>query len=167
MGSGNNSNNDKDHNILDQTREFIHETVKTQERREQEKPLTEKVKEKMPDSAEEAGADVGKFFDDLGTSAKKKFNQRVDEGTEREKSGENEKEEEDQEKKNIVDATKEKIHDIRETVYDATKSKEEKEAEEEAEKPLVDKIKDFPPSNLKKYHENKKDDDVEPAVLLD
>ena len=113
--------------VVDKAREFIHEAVKTPEMREEERrqnmTIPEKISEAMPNSPAEAAETVRSSFNAAVGDIKKNFKERLDEGTE------------NTNKINYTDPAAEKekkfqpITDIREKIYDATKSEEERKAE--------------------------------------
>jgi gas vesicle protein len=49
--------------IINQAREFVHNTLQTEQERQAEKPLVDKIEESMPSNAAEAGASVGRSID--------------------------------------------------------------------------------------------------------
>lgn len=128
--------------ILSKAREYIHETVKTDAIREQEKPVTEKISEAVPSSLDEAvnGAKglVQAAYDDVTT----KFQERLDEDR---PAGEKVVVK-DPEPKGLVGKTKDQVTNLREKIYDITKSEEEKKADEWNSKSLAEKMADMAPT---------------------
>lgn len=144
MGSDNDNNG-----IVDKTREFIHETVKTDEQRQAEKPIMEKIKDKVPSNAEEAGAGVGGAIDGVVNDFTTKFQERLDEDRpEGEKLAHK-----DEKNKGLLGATQDKIKDVRETIYDKTKSEEEKRMD----KPFLERVTEV---------REAKDGKTEPAIMM-
>ncbi|CAJ1932960.1 unnamed protein product [Cylindrotheca closterium] len=58
---------------MDTARAKIHEATKTEEQKEAEKSITDKVGEALPDSAEEAGSKLGSAIDSGVQQAKDAF----------------------------------------------------------------------------------------------
>jgi len=128
-------------NIASQTREYIHETVKTQEQRDAEKEAEKPWTEKIPEFASQVGQRMKeKAAEDAGVAGK-------------EGGGGEEQQQQQKEKPNmlglgtIVDATKSTIDQTRTTIYNATKSQEEIEKEKEAQKTMTEKVKDRLPGS--------------------
>jgi len=65
-------NENESKNVIDKAKEFIHDTVKTDQQRQAEKPVHEQVADKMPGSAKEAGANLDKAVSDAKKDQKDK-----------------------------------------------------------------------------------------------
>ena len=113
--------NQNDNGILSQAREFVHDKVRTEARKEEEKSYTEKA------------VDTACAFKD---DVVERFNERIDEGTVRAERHEADSTSEN--KPGLMAPVKEQVNSLRENIYDATKSKAEKEADREAEKPILE-----------------------------
>lgn len=161
------TNTEDNGSLLDHARDYIHEKVKTQEQRDAERPVTEKIKDNFPNSAEDAGSTLGKKIDNIATDFKEKFNERLDEGTERaqQHTDETKREEDFNVFTDAAHASKEKIHDVRESIFDATKTPAEKDQEAFLEKPLHEKLKEMP-HRMAEVEESKKDDTMPPFAQL-
>ena len=144
----NNDNNCK--GLLSQAREYIHEAVKTDEIRLEERPISEKIVELVPTSTTEITESIQNAFDDI----KDKFSARLDEGTEREFARQNES------NFRPIETIKDQVKSARETIYEATKSQEQKEVEAFQQKPFFDKLQVIQESAAR-------DDLTPPDLLLD
>ena len=152
MSSINNNNNNNSQqsssnnsSILRSAREYIHEKVKTDEIREAEKSPFEKVKESLPSSVHEAGEKAKGAVDSGVQSFKDGFQERLNENSAGDKIRDSSTEPSMNEQQpgpisKAKDATLGTVTNLREKIYDATKSAEERKAEEEAKKPLPTQI---------------------------
>jgi hypothetical protein len=130
--------------IVDKARNFVHETVKTPERREEERQenmtLGEKIHESMPGSTKDAADRTRETLESAVQNVKDNFQDRLDEG----KNDDNRIQYTDP-KAEEVEQQKEKsfqpIKDLREKVYDATKSEAERKADQKAEMGVMGQIK--------------------------
>ena len=113
-------------NILSQAREYIHESVKTDARAEAEKTPIDKVKESFPNDTAEVVEMITDGVSGFIDKTKNDFESRLNEGTDREIQ----KQAEDGTPGFLgtaKDTVKGKVDDLRENIYDFTKSKAEKE----------------------------------------
>ena len=109
--------------ILAKTRDYIHEKAATDQQLMKEKPYVEQIKSSIPTSTDEAA----KKLDDTVGDIKKKFNERLDEGT-------------DRVPKHLQKAEEQKPGLIRTKLYEATKSPEVKQREEFRQKPVMEQL---------------------------
>lgn len=109
--------------IFAKTRDLIHEKVATNQQLMSEKPYVEQVKSSIPGSTDEA---VQKFDAAVG-DVKKKFTERLDEGT-------------DRVPKHIQKAEERQPGLVRTKLYEATKSPEVKQREEFRQKPIMEQL---------------------------
>ena len=114
--------------LIDQAKNMIHETVKTDEQRQAEqanKPIAEKIQDNMPGSATEAGAKL----DAAASNAKA---QAEDAASKAQETAEEKRAQVDKAGSNLIDdikgglgdlqnATGQKIKEVREQIADATK----------------------------------------------
>lgn len=133
--------NDNNKNIVDKARDFVHEKVAKDEELRQERPVDEKLMDKVPKDTQELGSKVAQTARNAKDNLKEKFNERLDEGTEREKNHEQNQNTE----QNPV------LETARKTLYEKTKSPETKEREDYEQAPLTEKIE-----KLKGDHVTKK-----------
>lgn len=145
MSPNNNKNNENSTGIIDQAREFIHENVKTQEQRDAEKSVTEKMKNKIPESAEETGSAVGKTIDSGIQTFKDGFAERLAEDSDGNKIRETNQDDPCDSPgllSSAMQKTKDGVQNAREHIYNVTKSEQEKEADRQAEMSILDKVKE-------------------------
>lgn len=140
--------------LMEKVRDTIHEKVATKEQLYDEKPRVEKLKETMPSDTKEAvdmaKSGVTSAIDDV----KEKFNERIDEGTPREQlHHENKKDGSD---KGLL---QKQIGEVKNSIYEATKSPDVKEREEFEKMPIVDR--------LKHLHEKSAGGSPDAAIILD
>jgi len=151
--SSNNDQNVNEKNLLSKAREYIHEAVKTDEQREAEKSTLEKMKESVPSSASEAVEKAKETINTGIASTKKGFEERLNENS----AGEPIRKLSEEAKPGLIEKTKQAtVHSVtglREKIYDVTKSKEEKEAEEFAAKPFTEKVSETVESQLQEAKE--------------
>ena len=114
---------DQGKGIFAKTRDYIHKKAATDEQLLNEKPFSDQIKTKIPSSTHEAAQKVDGVIDDV----KKKFAERLDEGT-------------DRVPKHIQQTEAKEPGLVRSTLYEATKSPEVKQREEFREKPLMEQL---------------------------
>jgi uncharacterized caspase-like protein len=128
--------------ILDKTRQFIHEKVKTPELREEERQqnmtFTDKIAESLPDSPSQAVDMARDSFHAAVEDVKKNFNDRLEEGKQDDNRIQHNTDSADQKEKK---SSFQPIKGLREKIYDATKSEEERKAEEKAALGVLGQIK--------------------------
>ena len=129
MSTTNTNDINQQKNILEKTRDFIHQKVATEDQLLQEKPYSEQVLKTVPTTTDQVALKV----DEDIQNTKKKFNERLDEGTDRVPKH---IQKEQQESAGVVHAVKNKINE-------ATKSPDVKQREEFREKSLTEKIQDL------------------------
>jgi hypothetical protein len=140
----NSSHHHNNGSIVDQIKIFTHEAVKTDEQLlaeiDAQKTFTQKGREFL---VTENAAEASAKLDAVATDIKTKFQERLDEGTER---AVRRKEKEEQLQNNNNNNKFDPIGDARQAIYDMTKSAEEVEAEKKGNmgfmETLEDKIKE-------------------------
>jgi hypothetical protein len=110
--------------ILDKTRDMIHEKVASDDQLLNEKPTPDQLREKMPNNQHE----IAEAIDNTIDSVKARFNERLDEGTER---ADNHKQESSG--PGLIGGVKNKI-------YEATKAPDVKEREEFRDSSVTEKL---------------------------
>ena len=109
--------------IFAKTRDFIHEKTATDQQLMNEKPYVEQIKSSLPGSTDEAA----QKFDAAVGDIKKKFTERLDEGT-------------DRVPKHVQKAEEKQPGLVRTKLYEATKSPEVKQREEFRQKPIMEQL---------------------------
>jgi hypothetical protein len=129
----NTANNDKK-GILEKTRDYIHQKVATDDQLLQEKPMSEQIKAKLPNNSKDAAETIDSTISAVMSDVKTKFNERLDEGTER---AEQRKQKEQQSGPGVIGK---KVEGVKSKLYEATKPPEVKTREEFREKPFAEKV---------------------------
>ena len=113
--------------VLAKSRDYIHQTVATEDQLMDEKPFSEQVKAKIPADTTEAAEKLDSTVSAMYNDVKEKFNERIDEGTKRME-------------KHEKDDGNTSSGGIKQKIYEATKSPEVKAREEFRQKPLMEKV---------------------------
>ena len=137
---------DKTKEGFDNARGFIHEHTKSEEQREAEKPIGQKINEATPNSAEEAGSAIGEKLD----QGANKITEMVNHAKEQAPEPSHEKDGLDKFSDKVTDKAKEGFHNVRDFVNEHTKSPEQREAD----KPIGQKI-DEGAQDMKKWIDEK------------
>lgn len=138
-------------NIVDKARDFVHEKVATKEQLQKEKPMDEKVKDAIPKDTQDLTNKVGNVLQNTKNDIKERFNERLDEGTEREQQR-------NQDDRNML---QKKVDNVKDKVYDATKSPSLKEREEFQQADLMKKL-----DMMQSMDNEKKKDSVPFATMM-
>ena len=147
----NSNTNTNQQGIFDQARDFVHEKVATDEQLQQEKPMDKKIQEAIPKDPKDAVDKVGNVLQNTKQDIQEKFNERLDEGTER---AQKQHEQQQADSQNVLDSLQDKV-------YEATKSPSVQEREEFQQADLTEKL-----DMLQSKEDDKKKDTIPPATLL-
>ena len=123
---------EEDKSLLQKARENIHEKVATDEQLHQEKPPFKQFQDSLPQDGQEAVDMAKSGVENAVQDMKNKFNERIDEGTERAQ-----KHQDTGSDKNIL---QQQVDSARNAIYEATKSEKVKEREEMANKDFCDRL---------------------------
>lgn len=126
-------------NVIEKSRDFIHEKTGTEEQLLKEKPMHEQISAKMPNSTKEAAEKLEATVKNTVDDVKTKLNERLDEGTERAAEHQQQQKDDHPSGQNV----------ITQKIFEATKSPEVKEREEFRQKPFVEKVKDIAKQDAK------------------
>ena len=116
-------------NLLDKARDYVHKKVATEKQLQQEKPIDQKVKEALPNDMQDAVNKTGSVLGNVKNDVVQKFNERVDEGTERA-----------QRHKEDPEGSKGPIGQLKDKIYDNTKSQSLQDREQFQQADLMGKL---------------------------
>ena len=146
-----NDNHNTHDNLLDMARDYVHETVATDEQLQKEKPIDQKVKEAVPNSMDDAVNKASNVVNNVKEDFTQKFNERIDEGTDRVQ----------QHKDNTNNNNNGPMSQLQDKIYEHTKSPSLKEREQFEQADLQGKLQ-----MMHDMQDRKTKDSVAPATQL-